>query len=79
MNRMNMIIFEGIRWSCSDVLAQTIQKFADLSLKHELISEWYDIDKGKDRERLQSQAKCREVAMKNTIALLKELKQRGKL
>ena len=79
MNRMNMIIFEGIRWSCSDVLAQTIQKFADLSLKHELLSEWYDIDKGKDRERLQSQAKCREVAMKNTFALLNELRQRGRL
>ena len=45
---------QGIRWSCSDVLAQKIQKLADLGLKHELLSEWYDIDTGKDLERLQS-------------------------
>jgi glycosyltransferase A (GT-A) superfamily protein (DUF2064 family) len=70
---------QGIRWSCSDVLAQKIQKLADLGLKHELLSEWYDIDTGKDLERLQSQAKCREVAMKNTFALLNELTHRGRL
>ncbi len=54
LNCVNTIIFKGIRWSCSDVLAQKIQKLADLGLKHELLSEWYDIDTGKDLERLQS-------------------------
>ena len=79
MNRMITAIFDDIGWSSSDVLSQTIQKLDDLSLKHELLCEWYDIDTAKDLERLQSQAKCREVAMKNTFALLNDLRQRGRL
>ena len=79
MNRMITAIFDDIGWSSADVLSQTLHKLDDLSLKHELLSEWYDIDTGKDLERLQSQAKCCEVAMKNTFALLNELRQRGRL
>ena len=79
MNRMITAIFDDIGWSSADVLSQTLHKLDDLSLKHELLSKWYDIDTGKDLERLQSQAKCREVVMKNTFALLNELRQRGRL
>ena len=79
MNRMITAIFDDIRWSSAAVLSQTIQKLEDLGVKHRLLSEWYDIDTVKDLERLQSQAKCREVAMKNTFALLNELTQRGRL
>ena len=79
MNRLITAIFDAIGWSRADVLSQTLHKLDDLSLKHELLSEWYDIDTGKDLERLQSQAKCREVAMKNTFALLNELRRRGRL
>ena len=79
MNRMIPAIFDGIAWSSADVLSQTIHNLDNLGFKHELLSEWYDIDTGKDLERLQSQAKCREVAMKNTFALLNELRQRGRL
>lgn len=79
MNRLITAIFDDIGWSSADVLSQTLHKLDDLSLKHELFSEWYDIDTVKDLARLQSQAKCREVAMKNTFALLNELRQRGRL
>ena len=79
MNRLITAIFDDIGWSSADVLSQTLHKLDDLSLKHELLSEWYDIDTVKDLARLQSQAKCREVAMKNTFALLNELRQRGRL
>jgi rSAM/selenodomain-associated transferase 1 len=79
MNRMITAIFDDIGWSSADVLCQTIQKLDDLGLKHELLSEWYDIDTAKDLERLQSQRTCREVVMKNTFALLNELRQRGRL
>ncbi len=79
MNRLITAIFDDIGWSSADVLSQTLHKLDDLGLKHELLSEWYDIDTEKDLERLQSQAKCREAAMKNTFALLNELKQRGRL
>jgi rSAM/selenodomain-associated transferase 1 len=79
MNRMITAIFDDIAWSSADVLCQTIQKLDDLGLKHELLSEWYDIDTAKDLERLRSQRTCREVVMKNTFALLNELRQRGRL
>jgi len=79
MNRMITAIFDDIGWSSADVLSQTLHKLDDLSLKHELLSEWYDIDTVKDLEHLQSQAKCLEVAMKNTFALLNELRERGRL
>jgi rSAM/selenodomain-associated transferase 1 len=79
MKRMIPAIFDDIAWSSADVLSQTIHKLDDLGLKHELLSQWYDIDTANDLERLQSQAKCREVAMKNTFALLNELTQRGRL
>jgi uncharacterized protein len=79
MNRMVPGIFDDIAWSSAKVLSQTIHKLGNLGLKHELLSEWYDIDTRKDLERLRSQAKCREVTMKNTFALLNELTQRGRL
>ena len=78
-NRMIPAIFDDIAWSSADVLSQTIQKLADLGLKHELLSEWYDIDTANDLERLQSQRMYTEVAMKNTFALLNELTHRGRL
>ena len=79
MNRMITSIFDDIGWSSADVLSQTLHKLDDLSLKHELLSEWYDIDIVKDLKRLQSQAKCLEVAMKSTFALLNGLRQQGRL
>ncbi len=65
MNRLITAIFDDIGWSSADVLSQTLHKLDDLSLKHELFSEWYDIDTVKD--------------LKNTFALLNELRQRGRL
>ena len=79
MKRMLPDIFENVAWSSPDVLSQTIHKLDNLGLRHELLSEWYDIDTAKDLERLQSQTAHREVAMKNTFALLNELTHRGRL
>jgi uncharacterized protein len=79
MNRMNTTIFDGIGWSRHDVLAQTIHKLAGVGLKHELLPESYDIDTADDLERLESERNCRDILMKNTFALLNQLKQRGKL
>ena len=79
MNRMIANIFSGIGWSRNDVLAQTIQKLAGVGLKHELLPEGYDIDTADDLGRLQSERSRRDVLMKNTFALLNQLKRRGKL
>jgi uncharacterized protein len=79
MKRMIAALFDDIGWSGADVLSQTMNKLGDLGLKHELLPDWYDIDTARDLERLQSQRMSREVAMKNTFALLNELRQRGRL
>jgi rSAM/selenodomain-associated transferase 1 len=79
MNRMIATIFDGIGWSGDNVLAQTIQKVDDLGLKLKLLPQSYDIDTADDLERLQSERSRRDVLMKNTFALLNQLKQRGKL
>jgi rSAM/selenodomain-associated transferase 1 len=79
MKRMIAALFDDIGWSGADVLSQTMNKLGDLGLKHELLPDWYDIDTEKDLERLRSQRRCHEVAMKNTFALLNELTQRGRL
>ena len=79
LKRMIAAIFDDIGWSGADVLSQTIHKLDDLGVKYELLSEWYDIDTVKDLERLLSQRRCHEVAMKNTFALLNELTRRGRL
>jgi glycosyltransferase A (GT-A) superfamily protein (DUF2064 family) len=79
MKRMITAVFDDIAWSSADVLSQTMNKLDDRGVKYELLSEWYDIDTVKDLERLRSQRRCHEVAMKNTFALLNELTQRGRL
>jgi hypothetical protein len=70
---------ESGAWSSADVLSQTIHKLDNLGLRHELLSEWYDINTANDLERLQSQRMNSEVAMKNTFALLNELTHGGRL
>ena len=72
-------IFEDIGWSRGDVLGQTIRKLADVGLKHELLPECYDIDTADDLGRLRLERSSRDVLMKNTFALLNQLKQRGRL
>jgi hypothetical protein len=41
--------------------------WTNLGLRHELLSEWYDIDTANDLERVQSQRMNSEVALKNTL------------
>lgn len=75
MNRMNTTMFEGIRWSRDDVLAQTIQKLAGVGLNTSFSP------KGmiSIQQTILSVCSRRDVLMKNTFALLNQLKQRGKL
>ncbi len=37
-------LFERIVWSTADVLAQTIERAADIDLPVDLLSMWYDVD-----------------------------------
>jgi uncharacterized protein len=71
-------IFQEITWSRDDVLARTVEKLDRLNQKYELLPVWYDIDTANDLERL-----SRDIAaagmMKNTLAVLNELKRTGRL
>jgi rSAM/selenodomain-associated transferase 1 len=78
MKRLIPDIFEGIAWSRGEVLARTVEKLHRLNRKYELLPLWYDIDRADDLERL-----SRDIAaagmMKNTFAVLNELKRTGRL
>jgi uncharacterized protein len=78
MQRLIPDIFEGITWSRDEVLARTVEKLHRLNRKYELLPLWYDIDRADDLERL-----SRDIAaagmMKNTLAVLNELKRTGRL
>lgn len=45
-------IFKGIRWSTSEVLAETLRKAKENSLDFKLLGEWYDVDTVEDMKRL---------------------------
>jgi rSAM/selenodomain-associated transferase 1 len=80
MSRLIPEIFEEILWSQPDVLTLTTAKLVALKRKYKLISPWYDIDTIDDLRHLNSDIAAAPAGfMKNTLALLQKLKQRGKL
>ena len=50
-------LFEDIAWSTEKVLAQTIERAAELGLAVELLPQWYDVDDCDSLHRL-----CRELS-----------------
>jgi uncharacterized protein len=73
------VLFEGIHWSRADVLTRTLEKISHAGLTHELLPVWYDIDTAQDLVRLHSKHQANPFLMKNSSALLQELRERGKL
>lgn len=64
-------IFEGMSWSQSLVLAQTLERLAALRVDFHLLPSWFDIDTPDDLRLLQSALDSTlENAMPNTAALL---------
>ncbi|MBM4261595.1 MAG: glycosyltransferase [Deltaproteobacteria bacterium] len=72
-------IFEGITWSRNDVLARSIQRLATLGARYELLKTSYDIDTWDDVRRLHSACENGQLAMSNTVALLRRLSAKGLL
>ena len=67
-------IFEGMSWSQSLVLAQTLERLAALRVDFHLLPSWFDIDTPDDLRHLQSALDSTlENAMPNTAALLQRL------
>ena len=67
-------IFEGMSWSQSLVLAQTLERLAALRVDFHLLPSWFDIDTLDDLRHLQSVLdSALEKAMANTATLLQRL------
>ncbi len=74
-NRPTPEIFEGMSWSHSEVLAQTLAKLASLQIEYQLLPAWFDIDTPDDLRHLCSILDpTLEKAMPNTLPLLQRLK-----
>jgi uncharacterized protein len=80
MSRTITEIFDGMIWSRDDVLARTIEKLDDGKKNYKLLSSWYDIDTIADLRRLEADGGAAPAGpMEKTLALLRKLKQEGKL
>ena len=67
-------IFEGMSWSQSLVLAQTLERLAALRVDSHLVASWFDIDTPDDLRHLHSVLDSTlENAMPNTATLLQRL------
>ena len=54
MNAAQPLLFDGIDWSTERVLSQTLERARAVGLNVFLLPPWYDIDTGRDLERLAS-------------------------
>jgi rSAM/selenodomain-associated transferase 1 len=72
-------IFEGMHWSRPDVLSRTLEKLDQAKVNYGLISRCQDIDTFQDLVRLYRRHQASPFLMKNTLSVLQELHERGKL
>jgi glycosyltransferase A (GT-A) superfamily protein (DUF2064 family) len=79
MNRLISGIFEGIGWSRPDVLSRTLEKLDQAKVNYGLLSRCQDIDTLQDLARLYRRHQTSPFLMKNTLSVLQELQERGKL
>ncbi len=73
-NRPTPEIFQGMRWSHSEVLTETRNKLASLKVDYHLLPPWFDIDTADDLRHLESVLdNALKKAMPNTLLLLQRL------
>jgi uncharacterized protein len=72
-------IFEGMHWSRADVLDCTLDKINRAGLSHTLLPLWHDVDTPEDLARLYTKQQASAFLMKNTLSVLQEFRDRGKL
>lgn len=74
MNRPTPEIFQDMRWSHDQVLAQTIDRLSTLGIEPALLPEWFDVDEIEDLKRLEVLAEpATRDAVKRTRGLLNKL------
>ncbi len=52
-------LFEAMPWSTADVLAETLRRAEELSLKPRLLDPWYDVDTAEDLQTLRADLSAR--------------------
>ena len=55
MSSLDLEVFHDIPWSTSQVLETTLARCAARSLSTEILPRWYDVDEGKDLQRLRAE------------------------
>ena len=53
MNRFHPEIFEGIHWSTSTVLEETLERAKRIGIRVELLPKWFDLDRPEDLARIE--------------------------
>jgi rSAM/selenodomain-associated transferase 1 len=72
-------LFQGMSWSHSQVLAQTLDKLTGLQIDYHLLPPWFDIDTPDDLRYLESVLDAvLEKRMPNTLPLLRRFKNNKK-
>jgi rSAM/selenodomain-associated transferase 1 len=79
MNRLISGIFEGIAWSRPDVLSRTLEKLCPASVSYELLPPCQDLDTPQDLMRIYRRHQASPFLMKNTLSVLQELHETGRL
>ena len=80
LNRPMPAIFQGVIWSCPDVLQRTCERLFALEIPYKFLPDWYDIDTIEDLRRLALEAvPPTPDTMKNTSILLRQFRQKGVL
>jgi glycosyltransferase A (GT-A) superfamily protein (DUF2064 family) len=79
MGQLAPELFRDMRWSRSDVLERTLERVRCAGLSYALLPPWFDVDAPEDIARLSSEHQAQPFLMKNTLSVLQELRERGKL
>jgi rSAM/selenodomain-associated transferase 1 len=75
-NQLTPQIFQGMGWSHSEVLAQTLDRLAVLKIENHLLPIWFDIDTPDDLRTLESALDAvLKKAMPNTLSLLRRMEK----
>ena len=66
-------LFQGVAWSTSAVLEQTLDKAAAAGLRVDLLPPWFDVDTGGDLERLRRDLALNGTTMRHTRTFFQRL------
>jgi uncharacterized protein len=79
LNQPNREIFQNVRWSAPETLAQTVRNIRKLNLHLTSMPVWYDVDTAEDLQRLQKEIENNPTARERAPATALWLKENVRL